>query len=100
MKKYFTKISDCNTQTRRKHDFVVPPMKTEFGKKVYYYHAIKMWNSLPLNIQELRSSIEFDYNMSNLIVRCRNDSNIYPSEDRIINKHSIRSINDSNLTLY
>jgi len=60
-------------------------MKTEFGKRVYYYQAIKMWNCLPINIQESSSFKEFDCNMSNLTIRCRNDSNVYPSEDRIIN---------------
>jgi len=92
MKSVFVKTTECNTQTRRKHDFLLPQMKTENGKKVYYYQAIKMWNSLPIKCQESLSFKEFDASVSNLLVKCRSSNNEYHNEDRIINRYSIRDI--------
>jgi len=73
-------------------------MKTEYGKKVYYYQAI-IWNSLPIVIQESKSFKEFDHNMSNLLIRCRTDMNVYSNEDRILNRYTIRNIYDEDVTL-
>jgi len=92
MHTYFVKTQECNTQTRRKHDYKIPQMKTESGKKVHYYQAINKWNSLPIVIQESASFSEFYKNVSNLLVRCRENPYAYPNESRILNCYSIKSI--------
>jgi len=77
----------------------MPQIRTECSKKVYYYQAIKMRNSCPVSCQDSASFKEFDNNISNLIVKCRQITNIYPNEERFINRFSIRDVIDDQQTL-
>jgi len=90
IKSIFLKTDERHTQVRTKYDILLLPIKTEYRKNVYYNRAIKLWNSLPIKCQESSSVKEFDFSLSNLIVKSRSSNNEYHNEDRIINRFFIR----------
>ncbi|CAL8084704.1 unnamed protein product [Orchesella dallaii] len=60
---------------RNEKDFIVPRMRTEFGKSTFYYRTIQMWNQLPAEVKEIQIEEGFDYRLRQHILKDR--TNIY-----------------------
>jgi len=56
---------------RNEQDFIVPRMRTEFGKSAFYYRTIQIWNSLPNEIKEIEGFYKFDSRVRNHIISNR-----------------------------
>jgi hypothetical protein len=86
MKEFFIKIPQSERNTRNKECFVLPRMNTEYGKSAPYYQTIKIWNSLPFEIQTCESSTLFEEKLKELLLRCRKNVFLSSQEKRIINR--------------
>jgi hypothetical protein len=87
LSEYFIKIPESDRVTRNVGCFVLPRMRTEFGKGSFFYQTIKVWICLPYEIRSC-SSCTFDPKVRDFLVRCRNNEFVCSSEARIINHNN------------
>ncbi|CAL8083510.1 unnamed protein product [Orchesella dallaii] len=59
------------------NNFIVPRMKTEYGKSTFTYRGILLWNKLPSSIKELESFHHFDRGVTMHILSQRENDMIY-----------------------
>ena len=64
LKDYFT-VSQSRYNTRRNGtDLVLPRVRTEIAKRLFYFNGAKLFNGLPLQIKECTSIVLFKgYNL-------------------------------------
>jgi hypothetical protein len=88
LSEFFVKIPDNDRNLRNKECFVVPRMRTEYGKESFYYQAIKVWNCLPYDLKICQSPQRFEEQLRQILLRCRSDDISYYDNDRVINSVS------------
>jgi hypothetical protein len=49
-------------------------MKTEFGKKSFFYTITQMWNKLPTNIKSIQNFSEFDIALQKYNLKLRQNN--------------------------
>jgi hypothetical protein len=82
---FFVKIPETERITRMSDCFLLPRMKSEYGKNSYFYQTIKMWNSLPTDVRLCKSSVLFENKIRDILLKCRNDEFVTLDNTRIIN---------------
>jgi hypothetical protein len=85
LKEFFVKIPETGRITRNEGCFVLPRMKSEFGKNSYFYQTIKIWNCLPIEVKCCLSETAFTLKIREILVRCRSEQFACIDETRIIN---------------
>lgn len=85
LKEFFVKIPETGRITRNKMCFVLPRMKSEFGKNSYFYQTIKIWNCLPHQVKCCSSEEAFSLKVRDILLRCRRETFACVDETRIIN---------------
>jgi len=88
MKQFYVKTSE-DSQTRKTNKFILPLMKTEFGKAANFYQTIKMWNILPDHIINAATLHDFDKLIRELLIKCRENQFVF-MENRILNSFVIK----------
>jgi hypothetical protein len=88
LSEFFVKIPEQDRNLRNKECFVVPRMRTEYGKEAFYYQAIKVWNCLPYELKICQSPQLFEDQLRQILLKCRNDDIIYYENSRVINSVS------------
>jgi hypothetical protein len=85
LKEFFVKIPKTGRITRYEGCFVLPRMKSEFGKNSYFYQTIQIWNCLPIEVKSCSSETAFALKIREILVRCRSEHFAWLEETRIIN---------------
>jgi hypothetical protein len=85
---FFVKIPESNRETRNSDCFLLPRMHSEWGKKSFFYQAMKMWNALPKETKSINSSSLFQSGVTNILLMCRDEEFVLLNESRIINSNS------------
>jgi hypothetical protein len=85
LSEFFVKMPESDRNLRSKECFVVPRMRTEYGKDSFYYQAIQVWNCLPYEIKTCQSSKLFENQIREILLKCRNDDIVYYENNRVIN---------------
>jgi hypothetical protein len=82
---FFVKTETETERTTRMSDcFLLPRMESEYGKHSFFYQTIKMWNSLPMEVRQCKSTVLFENKIQDILLKCRNDEFVTPDNTRII----------------
>jgi hypothetical protein len=84
LKQFFIKIPG-ERSTRNTDCFTVPRMNTEYGKNSFFYQTIKMWNYLPVEVRQCKSTKLFESKIREILLKCRTDEYVTLEHARIIN---------------
>ncbi len=74
---YFKKREKVDRSSRQERDFVVPLMKTEFGKTTFFYRSILLWNKLPNSMKILENFVLFDLEIRKYLLKTRQSDLCY-----------------------
>jgi len=74
---YFERREKTNRSSRQENDFVVPAMKTEFGKSAFFYRSILLWNKLPNSLKLLENFVLFDVELRKYLLKNRQSDLCY-----------------------
>ena len=76
-KQYYTVRNIEHKELRNSNNLIIKYPKTCSGQKSFFYWCVKMWNSLPSEIQQSKGIVSFDKAIRSLILKKRREDFVY-----------------------